>query len=314
MANNRDRDSRTFVGGFCSMTLGLRGVPRPFRAAQISALALAALLCALTASAGLASEPTKQEKEQRREEGRKLFGHPSKGKGAKKDPAPTETVPAQAADKAGWCIVLESFSGSTAEAQAAARLLEVREAAGRGDVRIRSTRRGAAIVAGFYESSSSPEARGDLEDIRARIVGKERPFSQAFLAPPQESIDPGAMPELNLTSAQATFGTRFQYTLQIGVYQSPKADEAKRAAEQAALTLRGEGELAFYYHGPDLSVVSIGLFTDDDFDVNLRPRNPTLIALQGRYPLNLMNGQFPIVEKRPGQPDYEQPSMLVRLP
>lgn len=220
-------------------------------------------------------------------------------------------VPAR---RAGWSIVLESHSGPDAAARAQERLGPVASDAGRSDVFIRTTQRGAAIVAGSYSSPESPEARADLEAIRAHVVRGTRPFSQAFFAPPKEPVDPGRIPELNLLAAKQTFGRDKEYTLQIAFYQSKKPDDAKRAAEQAALQLRRDGELAFYYHGPTMSLVTVGLFTDRDFDQALRPRNPAILALQERYPYNLHNGEYPIIERRPGQPETKQPSRMVAVP
>ncbi|MBL8745616.1 MAG: hypothetical protein JNK58_04575 [Phycisphaerae bacterium] len=214
----------------------------------------------------------------------------------------------------GWSIVLESHTGSDAVARAQARLAAVSNESGRSDVRVRATGRGAAIVAGAYRSPDAPEARADLALVRARVVGDRMPFSQAFFAPPPETVDPGLAPEVNLLAAKQVFGKDKEYTLQIAFYQSKKPEEAKRAAEQAALQLRRDGELAFYYHGPTMSLVTVGVFSDSDFDQGLRPKTAAILALQERYPLNLHNGQFPVIEKRPGAPDTKQSSQLVKIP
>lgn len=214
----------------------------------------------------------------------------------------------------GWSIVLESHTGADGMARAQSRLAAVASESGRSDVFVRPTSRGAAIVSGSYRAPDSAEARADLESVRQRIVGDKRPFSQAFFAPPREAVDTGQAPEVNLLAARQVFGKDKEYSLQIGFYQSKKPDEAKRAAEQAAIQLRREGELAFYYHGPTMSIVTVGVFSDSDFDQGLRPRNASILALQERYPLNLHNGEYPVIEKRPGQPDLKQPSQLVQIP
>jgi hypothetical protein len=248
--------------------------------------------------------------DKKKEEGRKVFapGKQASPKDASKD--------AQARDPASraWSIVVESHIGKSALADAQARLAPISDALNRKDVFVRATERGAAIVVGLYEAPDAPQVREDLTTIRNTAIGQSLPFASAFLAPPPEVSDPGQLPELNLEAATKSYGARAQYTLQIAVYESAKRDEAKRAAEQAALQLRRDGELAFYYHGPNRSSVTLGVFSDNDFDAGLRPKSPSLIALQQRYPLNLHNGQYPIVEKRPGEVDRKQPSMLVRIP
>ncbi len=223
-----------------------------------------------------------------------------------------DAVPALKAS--GWSIVLESHSGAGAMARAQSRLSAVSSDSGRSDAFVRATSRGAAIVAGAYGGPEAAEARADLALVRGRLVDGNLAFSQAFFAPPREAVDPGQVPEVNLLSARQVFGRGKEYTLQIGFYQSKKSDDAKRAAEQAALQLRREGELAFYYHGPTMSVVTVGVFGDGDFDQGLRPKNAAILALQERYPLNLHNGEFPVIEKRSGLPDVRQPSQLVKIP
>lgn len=219
-----------------------------------------------------------------------------------------------AAGTAGdWSIVVDSFAGPDARQQAERRAGVVAEALRRPDVAVRESPRGAAVVVGAYANPTDRAAQADLDRLRAFEVRGVRPFERAFLAPPPERVDPGLVPELNLAEARKTFGRRAAYTLQVAVYESPRRDDAKRAAEQAAVQLRREGELAFYHHGPSRSSVTVGVFSDADFDETLRPKNPAMIALQQRYPLNLLNGQFPIIERQ-GDDQRQQPSMLVRIP
>jgi hypothetical protein len=276
--------------------------PRSGRAIPVP-LVVWTLTLALVASAALAQGGRRREQEKdRRERGREVL-------------SPSSTGGAQGeGQRAGWSIVLEVYSGPDALNQAQAALARTAVDSGRNDVFIRTTERGAAIVAGSYDGYDSPRAQADLQAVRARLVNGRAQYGSAFLAPPPGTTDPGRVPELNLETARQTFGSRAQYTLQIAVYEAQKRDEAKRAAEEAALRLRREGELAFYYHGPQRSMVTVGVFGDTDFDRHLRPRSALLLALRERYPLNLLNGQFPIVEKRPGEPDTQQPSMLVRIP
>lgn len=213
----------------------------------------------------------------------------------------------------GWSIVLEGFSGPDAPARAQSRAAEIAAMLGRQDVSVRQTRSGAAVVLGLYRRPDDRQAQADLASVRAFRSGSAAPFATAFLAPPVDRADPGDAPELSLATARQTFGPRAAYTLQIGVYEAADRNQAKRAAEEAAARLRRDGELAFYYHGATRSSVTVGVFTDADFDAQLRPTNPTMIALQQRYPLNLLNGQFPIIE-HVGDESRQQPSSLVRIP
>lgn len=286
--------------------------PRPRKHAGATALraAAACLLCLVSAAPasgqwyGKRTEPTAPKQ-------KPAAPPPTDSPSSAPVPAPA-VVPSTG--PGGWSIVLELHSGPKSAEEARARLAPVSLNAGRRDVYIRPTARGAAIVVGSYAAPDAAAARADLEALRSREVEGKKPFSQAFFAPPRGTIDPGLVPELNLIAAKQIFGKDKEYTLQIAFYQSKKPEDAKRAAEKAALQLRRDGELAFYYHGKSMSLVTVGVFGDSDFDQNLRPKNAAILALQQRYPLNLHNGEFPVIEKQPGQADAQQPSQLVQIP
>lgn len=299
-ANNRRPDRAKICAAH-----PFRGLRTPNRCSLFGWVLPALLLVSLVQGIpGCASEP-KSDRDWK-SEAREVLGsgdgsRPRAGSGA------PDSLPS------GWSIVLEGFSGPRAPERAQARAAEVSNLLGRQDVSVRQTRSGAAVVLGLYRRPDERQAQADLAMARAFRSGNTTPFATAFLAPPPEQVDLGDAPELNLASARRSFGPRAAYTLQIGVYEAQNRDAAKRAAEEAAARLRRDGELAFYYHGSTRSSVTVGVFTDADFDDQLRPTNPTMIALQQRYPLNLLNGQYPIVE-RVGEDTRRQPSTLVRIP
>ncbi|MBZ0172132.1 MAG: hypothetical protein K8E66_07120, partial [Phycisphaerales bacterium] len=158
------------------------------------------------------------------------------------------------------------------------------------------------IVYGRYEDPGSEQAQADLARIRAMDVGGRAPFSRAILVPagaPRAS-DTGPTRH-DLRGAKRLLGSDAVYTLQIGVYaredkQRPSASDRaafKKAAEQAVERLRREGEQAFFYHGPNGSMVTVGVFNDSDLDTSVTPplESPRLKALRGRHPNNLLNGR-----------------------
>ena len=234
-----------------------------------------------------------------KEQGRELFG----GGGTEVAPDGTPT--------GGWVIMLETFTGSKAALVAAARVDEVKTLLGRTDIRVEARDKGSAVVMGSYTGPQDPKAKKDLEFLRSFVSGGVRPYDRAFMLP-TNTHDAGQMPELDLGSVRAKYGKQNLYSLQIAVYETPdKPDDAKRAAEKAAKVLRDAGEKAFYYHSPARSMVTIGVFTSKDVDeATGRPKNPEIARLQGKYPLNLLDGQYPI--KMPG--GKEQASALVRVP
>jgi len=210
--------------------------------------------------------------------------------------------------------VLETYTGADGAELARARAESLCSALGRGDIRVRRAEGGAAVVMGSYARYDAPGAQRDLEFARRVTVGGRRPYARAFLSPPPTVTDPGETPQLSLTRAREQYGRRAVYTLQIGVYESRDPEVAKRAAEEAALSLRNAGDLGFYYHGPTRSMVTVGVFGPDDYDETLGIRSPALAALRDKYPLNLLNGQFPIIVRREGGRESEQRSLLVRIP
>lgn len=228
--------------------------------------------------------PTDQQRE-----GRKVFSLPVPGEGP------------DMAGESGWAIVLETFKGRDAAAQAQQRLPHVSALLGRNDVSVRVRDSGAAIVLGGYESPQDERARRDLEMVRSKEMAlpggpPSRPYESAFLAAPA-AADRGLLPEYDLTNQRRRLGNQPAYTVQIAVYDTPdRPQEAKRAAEKAAKVLRDAGEKAFYYHGPRRSMVTIGLFTGRDVDEKSgRPRNPEIARVRKEFPLNLLNGQYPIL-------------------
>jgi hypothetical protein len=216
-----------------------------------------------------------------------------------------------ASEDGGWAIVLRAFSGGGALERAQAAAEGFRATGVLDSARAVTRANGAVVVYGGFEAPDDRDAQRELARVKALEIGGSRPFASAFLAP-QGGIDPGTIPELNLAEAKERHGRGAKYTLQIAVYESDRRGEAKRAAEEAASQLRRDGELAFYYHGPTKSMVTVGLFGDRDYDPVTGRRSLELQGLQRRYPHNLLNGRT-IIERRVGG-ERTQPSALVSVP
>jgi hypothetical protein len=232
-------------------------------------------------------QPTKS-KDKLKEEGKEVFG-PGKAR-----PGSVETA-------SSWSIVIAAFRGDDQDAQAAAGLERVRSDGGLKEAYLEKRGQAAVIAYGRYQDPASKQAKADLERIKGIEVvvngGKQHPFAQAFITPPEDV--PGSLPEFDLRNARKLSGEWVLYSLQIGVYSREDGKEAtaaeraefRKAAEQAVVQLRREGDPAYYFHGPRRSMVTVGLFGKDDFD----PQTPgvesaTLKALRSRYPYNLNNG------------------------
>lgn len=193
------------------------------------------------------------------------------------------------------------------------------------------TRHGKALVLayGAYPGHDSPRAQADLRRIQNLVIEGERPFAGAVLAPP-DGADIGTMPEYDLRNVKAKFGERALYTLEIGVYSredgrpmsAAERAEMRRLAEQAVVSLRREGEQAFYYHGPNRSSVTIGVFGQSDHSLDERGQPIQSLALQQvrqRHPHKMHNGRGMRIRVQ-GVPENDPrawriaPSALVAIP
>lgn len=223
---------------------------------------------------------------------------------------PTASARGRAA-QSGWTIVLATFNGPDARVDAAEALPAIQQGSGFTGLFVEHRRRGSFVASGRYASETDPVAIADLERFRSFERNGVRPFGRAFLAPPVGGAE-GSRPEINLLRAKEVFGRDARYTLQVAVYESSDRRESMRAAEEAAYIYRQDGELAFYYHGPTKSMVTIGVFSDRDIDVEAGIESAELTALRLRHPRNLFNGMA-IRETTQGR-TREQPSQLVQIP
>lgn len=244
-----------------------------------------------------------------RQEGAALFG----GSGGASGGSSAEG----AGREGGWTIVLGTFTGYQAREQAEAALEYVRRDAGLSGAYTEHRENGSVVAYGAYENPASSGARRDLDRLRAMTVDGRQIFSQAFPAPRRMGGAAGSIPELDLSRAREMFSGRGTFTLQVGVYEGASRAETRRRAEEAAMTLRGDGEEAFYYHGPTRSMVTIGIFSMDDYDSETGEMSPRLLELQRRHPNNLYNGRA-IMERVSGRRGENverlQPSALVQIP
>lgn len=227
---------------------------------------------------------------------------------------------------ASWQIVLAAFGGADGERNAGAAVAEAHRI---GLTSAYAEQRGRAWVVAYgrYESGVSDRAREDLARLKSMEIDGKLPFASAVLAPPPLEAIAGAMPEHDLATARARYGRSAYYTLQVGIYRrmddrDPSAQdlaEFRRAAEAAVIQLRREGQEAFYYHTSRSSTVTVGIFSEKDYDTSRRRPDGSVTTGPAREsfrlreakeqnPHNLVNGQAVKVR---GQ---IQPSLLVPIP
>ena len=114
---------------------------------------------------------------------------------------------------------------------------------------------------------------------------------------------------------------RWPYTLQVAVFEESTDQATRTAAEKHAAELRQQDHPAFYYHGPKRSMVTVGLFSDDDrVEMATTLPNgqhvvqfvygPRIKVLQETFPHNLVNGRLHMETQEDGT-DSPQSSALV---
>lgn len=232
-------------------------------------------------------------------EGQALFG------GAR--PAPGDPV------REAWTIVVYGYRGE-GRAEAARDALDW-ISRNTGMTGFRPEERGDATVIAYgrYTDPRSDRALADLARLKAVEVEGAYPFEGAILTPPAYT-GLGGHPEYDLRRARQDFPDA-AYTLQVGFYGVPgrllselpakDQQEIRQAGEQAAVSLRREGELAFYYHGPTGTTVTVGVFTAEDIDLLKQYESLQVKALRERFPYNLVNGKELRQRLRRSQDDRE---------
>lgn len=221
------------------------------------------------------------------------------------------TEPASAPQ--GWAILLESFEGPNASQRARELEQRLRKEAYVPDLWLHAAGGKVHVVRGRYPLPDVDAAQRDLRQSRMLMLDGLRPYENVQLMPL------GGAAAANSANPQNPRGWDVKlypgmYTLQIGFYDENFGKDFRDAAEKAVATLRQNGEDAYYYHGPNRSLVTIGLFTDADFvkENNVLVYGPRVRQLQERFKYNLGNG-LTLIQKFEDHTSSEQPSFLVRV-
>ncbi|KAA0213391.1 MAG: SPOR domain-containing protein [Leptolyngbya sp. PLA3] len=253
-----------------------------------------------------------------------VFGRPVEMKeGWSGSTVDTVRVPTSSGQK-GWTIVLLALDDV---AQAENMLAQVRTT-GRLPDAFMMERNGRHVIAvGSYDDPAQRIAQVELQRVRTIEIDGQKPYEHSFLAPPSGELARGSIPEYDLRNARRQYGDKAVYSLQVAVYgreddQKPTETDLtqfRAAAEKAATGLRQEGELAFYYHGPNRSMVTIGIFGEDDVKVDrgVTTESARLQLARDRHPLNLLNGRTIVEQVRTstgGKVPRNQASFLVKVP
>lgn len=226
-----------------------------------------------------------------------------------------------------WSIMLVTLSGPEAKSLADQALWKVQNVGGLPEAYIQEQSKDVySVMYGRYADPMDRAAQADLKRVHQIQVGNERPFASAILMPPDGAASVSRSPH-DLRNARSIYGIeRARYTLAIGYYTRDDMKQAtpqqmaeyRKAAEQAVAKLRSEGDDAFFYHGPNGSQVTIGIFGPADHDPVNRPGTESA-ALQNarkKHPNYLLNGmgQNQVVNTPSGKRRVLVASRLVEIP
>ena len=219
-----------------------------------------------------------------------------------------------------WSIVVATFEGPAHEANAEQQRGLAVSRTSSAAWWVQSGPDSSVLYYGKYPSAQDKQARADLAQVRRLMrdgIVPRDPNLGGALVPVNLSQPSGEIGELDLRSVpvrRSDEGEELVYTLQIGFYESRTRQEARDAAEQAARALRSEGVEAYYFHGPNLSMLTVGTFGEDGAmqDGQRFVYSQEVQDIQRDFPYNMVNGRQ-LLEMR-GDRKVPQASFLIRIP
>jgi hypothetical protein len=236
---------------------------------------------------------------------------------------------ATALDREGWAILVRSFEGPDARQRAEALRSRMERQLHVPETWVRAEHGQWNVYRGRYGASNEMAARRDLRQTRMLVLDGHRPFEDAALVAlglggvglaRGDGLSGATGDELDLRSHLS----QANYTLQVAFFDEDGGKEYRQAAEAYARQLRQRGEQAFYLHGRTMSLVTVGLFSEQDVPTQRvvgadgvptvsQSYGPRVRELQTRFPHNLGNGMTLLETSSDGQ-QREAPSFVVRLP
>jgi hypothetical protein len=209
-----------------------------------------------------------------------------------------------------WSIVLDRLEGPDHALRAQARREALAEQTGLKDLWVAPDGPGSVVYYRRYRSQNDSAARRDLDYWRQLASTGQIRLSVLMLSPVNDAAD-AQTAELDLRTA----GRRGIYSLQIAYFdENFPGGKFRAAAEKAAADLRARGLEGFFYHGPNRSMVTVGVFGQDAVTLagGAYQFSAPLRALMQRFPHNAANAVQEARAERADQP--RDPSFLVEIP
>ncbi|MCC7145776.1 MAG: hypothetical protein IT443_04965 [Phycisphaeraceae bacterium] len=219
----------------------------------------------------------------------------------------------------GYAIVLKRYDGPRRQREAEALVRRLATELSVPDVWVREESGKAVVYRGRYPDAGVATAQNDLRQTQMLMLGDKRAFEDAALVP----LSLGSAVAYNPMDLKRV-GVQGYYTLQVAFFDENTGPGFRGLAENYARELIQKGEKAFYYHGPKMSLVTVGLFDESDLlqvqqegpggvPIIAQMYGPRVKELQQKFSHNLGNGMT-VVEKGPDGVSRVQESFLVPVP
>jgi hypothetical protein len=220
---------------------------------------------------------------------------------------------AKAARPQVYSVKLAAFTGPNRQNDVIDMIRRVRTQTGLTDLWVADTGEKSLLQVGRFRSPNDLDARFALRTARDAEIDGEKPFQDAQVRPIQTGYgEPGVEPDPH--DLRQFAGTPDYHTLEVAIF-TPAHGAFRSAAKKMTDKLREKDHEAFFYHGPNASSVTVGLFTRDDWDLvgTTEVYGPRIKSLRAEFPDLLVDGEKrPRVQGDPSQ-GYE-PTKIVRVP
>lgn len=194
----------------------------------------------------------------------------------------------------GFAILLAEFEGGTHQKKAQRLSQRLVIEALMKDVWVQTDESRSRVLRGHYPAPDVDAAVHDLQEVRAAIINGSSPYQDAGMI----ALGGDGLATSDPFDLRNYPGA---YSLQIGFYDRDFGQEFRQAAIDAASVMREEGEQVFFYHGPNMSMVCIGLFDNSDVQQHVQKLSngdqiiattysERVQAYRRKYPYNLGNG------------------------
>lgn len=197
------------------------------------------------------------------------------------------------ADVGRWTISLGTVTGPEHASRAANIVRDLVDSLGLAGVWAAEEEAATVINHGRYESPNHPRAQDDLFKLR-QLQNRGTLKTSVVMLVPATQERRGSLADYDLLNVPQ----KGHYTLLLGYYDEEYGDDYRNAAEQAAAALRQEGYQAYYYHAPNMSQVTIGVFppsvvqqVKSGKQISFEIADEKVLALQHIFPNYLGNGR-----------------------